>query len=68
MRIGTEHVHHSWDNSLAPVQAVTSGGRIDVAMVDASGGQLTSASVAADVPALDFSLVNPVTGPIEIVG
>lgn len=39
---------------------------LDVA--DASGGQLTSASTAADVGSLDQEKVNPVTGPVHVAG
>ena len=36
--------------------------------VDASGKQLTPASTVADVAALDFDKVNPVTGPVYVDG
>ena len=36
--------------------------------VDASSGQLTKASTAADLAKLDLARVNPVTGPVFIDG
>ncbi len=36
--------------------------------MDASGGQITTASKAADLAHLDFSKVNPVTGPVYVEG
>ena len=37
-------------------------------MIDASGGQLSSASTVDDVDRLDFAEANPVTGPVLIDG
>jgi acetamidase/formamidase len=37
-------------------------------VVDASGGQITRGSTVADVAALDFGRVNPVTGPVYLEG
>jgi acetamidase/formamidase len=68
MRIGSAHLHHVWDNAIAPALEIGSGDRVEVDIVEASGGQLSGASVAADVARLDFSRVNPVTGPIRVAG
>ena len=68
MRIGTEHVHLAWDNSIEPVAEVAPGDPVEVDLLDASGGQLCATSTADDVPGLDFSRVNPVTGPVRVVG
>jgi acetamidase/formamidase len=68
MHIKTPHTHTAWDNSLPPVAVLRPGDEITVSTVDAGNGQLTAGSTAADVPGLDFTRVNPVTGPIRIEG
>lgn len=60
--------HLGWDNSLRPVLTVAPGSTIEFRCIDASGGQLDADSTARDVAALDFSRVNPVTGPVFIDG
>jgi len=65
----TIHKHHlGWDNSFAPVVHVAPGESIEFDVVDAAGGQLSDASSAADIGRLDFSRINPVTGPVYIDG
>jgi acetamidase/formamidase len=66
--IHSHHVHHGWDNSLAPVLEVEPGDVVELEVLDASGGQLTRRSTAADVAVLDFSRINPVTGPVFVQG
>jgi acetamidase/formamidase len=68
MHIKPPHTHTAWDNSLPPVAVLRPGDEITVSTVDAGNGQLTATSTAADVPGLDFTRVNPVTGPIRIEG
>lgn len=62
------HHHFGWDNSIAPAETVAPGSTIEFECLDSSGGQITPDSTVADVPALDFSKVNPVTGPIHVDG
>lgn len=62
------HHHFGWDQSIPPVLTVAPGTTIEFECLDASGGQLTKDSTLADVGALDFSRVNPVTGPVFIDG
>ena len=63
------HNHHfGWDNSIEPIVYVKSGQTIQVDTVDSSGKQLNEKSKINDVKNLDFSKVNPVTGPIFIEG
>jgi acetamidase/formamidase len=65
----TIHQHHlGWDNSFAPAVHVAPGASIEFDVVDAAGGQLSGASSAADIGRLDFSRINPVTGPVHIDG
>jgi amidase len=66
--IHASHHHHGWDNAIAPVLTVAPGSTIQVECQDASGGQLTAASTAADIAGLDFGRINPVTGPVFVDG
>lgn len=60
------HHHHGWDNGLTPVLHVEPGAELELHTIDSSGGQLNADSTAADVGKLDFSKVNPLTGPIYV--
>ena len=63
------HQHHfGWDNANPPVRAVAPGETVEFEVMEASGGQLGPDSTVTDVAALDFGLVNPVTGPVRIDG
>ncbi len=63
------HQHHlGWDNANEPVLTIAPGETVTFDIFDASGGQLGRESTVADVTALDFSKVNPVTGPVRIDG
>ena len=66
--IHSAHHHHGWDNALDPVLSVTPGETILVETVDSSGGQLDAQSGLAELEALDFGKVNPVTSPILVEG
>lgn len=66
--IHRHHHHFGWDNANAPVLAVAPGDTVELATVDSSGGQLSPTSTLADLQALDFAKVNPVTGPVHIDG
>ena len=58
--------HFGWDNSNVPIINAMSGETIEIDTVDSSGSQLSLNSSIEDVRNLDFSKVNPVTGPIFI--
>ncbi|CAM3057443.1 acetamidase/formamidase family protein [Paracoccus nototheniae] len=64
---GAQH-HFGWDNAIAPVQTVAPGSTILFHCQDSSAGQLGPSSSVADVAALDFSKINPVSGPIFVEG
>jgi acetamidase/formamidase len=65
----TIHKNHlGWDNSIAPVARVAPGDSVEFDVSDASGDQLRPSSTVADVATLDFSKVNPVTGPVFVEG
>lgn len=58
--------HFVWDNSIRPVLRVRSQETVLFEVTDASGGQLSAKSTSNDVLNLDFSRVNPVTGPVYV--
>jgi acetamidase/formamidase len=60
--------HFGWDNSIAPVLEIESGEDVELEVRDASGGQLDRSSDESAVAALDFSRVNPVSGPVFVKG
>ncbi len=66
--IHKDHRHYGWDNALEPALTVAPGDTVTFDVPDASGGQLTPASGPEDIAAIDFSRVNPVTGPVRIDG
>jgi len=61
-------VQHAWSRDAEPVLSIASGSLLTVETQDASGGQLTPRSNHHSVAELDFSLVNPVTGPVYVGG
>jgi acetamidase/formamidase len=67
-RVGAEHTATVWDNAAAPVLEIESGETVWLECRDASGGEITPASTAADVPRMDMAKVNPVTGPVYVRG
>jgi acetamidase/formamidase len=60
--------HLGWDNSLTPVIHIAPGESLEFEVADASGGQLSASSSVADIARLDFSRINPVTGPVFLDG
>ena len=62
-----EH-HFGWDNSIQPKVIVSPGTSIEIQTLESSAMQLNINSTVADLIALDFTKVNPVTGPIFIEG
>jgi acetamidase/formamidase len=65
----TIHRHHfGWDNSLPAAVRITPGESLEFEVVDSAAGQLGPLSTVEDVSRLDFSKVNPVTGPVFVEG
>ncbi len=64
---GAQH-HFGWDNTIAPAERVEPGATILFHCHDSSAGQLGPSSTVADVVALDFGKINPVSGPIHVEG
>src|SRR5689334_9486547 len=68
LRLTVEHSHMVWDNSTAPALEVGPGDIVELQVQDASGGQIGRDDNATAVGRLDFSEVNPCTGPVYVEG
>ena len=69
MHLGTDTVHYAWDRALPPVLELDGPtGTVELDLLDSSAGQFDATSTAGSLGALDFSRVNPVTGPILVPG
>jgi acetamidase/formamidase len=66
--IHSVHRHYGWDNSFPPVATVAPGTTLCFECFDAGNGHFGPGSTAADVATLDFTRVNPVTGPVFVDG
>jgi len=60
--------NYAWDNSVEPVLEVEPGDVVELHARDASDGQIGADSDAAAVTGIDFSRVNPVSGPVFVKG
>ncbi|HEU0027321.1 MAG TPA: acetamidase/formamidase family protein [Ktedonobacterales bacterium] len=68
IHVAREQYQFAWDNSIAPIASVPSGGVIEFDLLDASGGQLGPDSTVESIGALDFARVDQVNGPIYVEG
>ena len=62
------HRHLAWDNSRTPAVTAAPGDVVTFQDIDATCGQLTADSTVEDIRSLDFSRVNPISGPVYIDG
>ena len=60
--------NYVWDNSIEPVLEIESGESVELHVRDASDEQIHKGSAVEDVAKLDFSHVNPVSGPVFVKG
>jgi acetamidase/formamidase len=60
--------NYAWDNSIEPALQVHPGDVVELHVRDASDEQIHADSGAEDVAKLDFSHVNPVSGPVFVKG
>jgi acetamidase/formamidase len=67
-QLSTTQSHLVWDNSLEPAAVVAPGDVIELTMREASGGQIDRTSEAQALGRLDFSALNPCTGPVYVTG
>lgn len=68
VHVARDQFHLKWDPAIPPIETVPSGSIVEFDLLDAAGGQLTSASTAADLASLDFDRVDQVNGPIAVEG
>ncbi|MDR7452832.1 MAG: acetamidase/formamidase family protein [Armatimonadota bacterium] len=61
-----DNVHYSWDVGNEPVLTIDSGDTVVVHTRDVSDNQVTPASTAEVIGALDWSRVYPLAGPIGV--
>ena len=66
--IHRHHHHLGWDNANPPALVAAPGDTVEFETVDSSGAQLSPTSTLAELAALDFGKVNPVTGPVLVDG
>jgi acetamidase/formamidase len=60
--------NYVWDNSIEPALEIESGELVELHVRDASDEQIHKGSGVEDVSKLDFSHVNPVSGPVFVKG
>ena len=58
--------NYVWDNSIEPALEIESGESVQLHVRDASDEQIHNGSGVEDVAKLDFSHVNPVSGPVFV--
>lgn len=68
MHLTREASHTTWDPAHPPAVRVAPGAVVELELADASGGQVTQTSTAADIGRLDAAGLNPVTGPVFLEG
>ena len=66
--IHSKQCHLSWNNAHKPQITIAPGDTVTFETIDATSGQLTEHSTVEDIRTLDFSLINPISGPVYIDG
>jgi acetamidase/formamidase len=66
--INRSQLHLKWNNAQKPILTVDSGTTITYDLLDGGHNQLTPESVLADISKFDFSLADPLFGPVSING
>lgn len=66
--LGRETSHQYWDRDLEPALVVDPGSEVTLSLRDGSNGQITRSTEASDLHTLDFSRMDPLTGPIWVSG
>ncbi len=61
-----QHLH--WDNSRRPAITIAPGDTVNFKDIDATSGQMKATSTVEDIRKLDFSLINPIAGPVYMDG
>jgi acetamidase/formamidase len=63
-----ERVHYTWDAANEPVLTIESGDAVVVETRDVTDNQLGPESTSADIAAIDFARLYPLSGPIAVKG
>ena len=63
-----ESTHNRFSATIPPALTVPSGAVVEVHTKEATDGQLTPESTAADVAVVDFDPIHPLTGPVYVEG
>ncbi|RJE27180.1 Acetamidase formamidase [Aspergillus sclerotialis] len=66
VHVRRDHAHLKWSKNIEPVLTVSPGETVTFDAVDSSNGQLGKTSETSIIPSVDFSLVNPVFGPVYV--
>jgi acetamidase/formamidase len=66
--IHSQHHHLTWDNARPPAITIAPGDVVEFKDIDATSRQLTAKSTVQDIRTLDFSLINPIAGPVYVDG
>ena len=66
--LGSEDTHNRWSRTIPPTLRVPSGAVVEIHTKEASDGQITPDTTAADLADLDFGRIHALTGPIFVEG
>ncbi len=66
--LAAENTHNRWSATIPPVLTVPSGAVVEIFTKEASDGQITPETTAADLLQVDFGLIHALTGPIAVEG
>ena len=66
--LGRETSHQFWDRDLSPELILELGAEVSLALRDPSNGQITPDTTAVQLPQLDFTQMDPLTGPLFVEG
>jgi acetamidase/formamidase len=64
--LGAEPTHSVWDRSLQPRLRIDSGDEVQIACVDASGGQVHPGTTTDEYLGIDRTRIHALTGPIWV--
>jgi acetamidase/formamidase len=66
--LGSENTHNRWSATIPPALTVPDGSVVEVHTKEASDGQITPGTAAADLAQVDFDPIHPLTGPVYVEG
>ncbi len=66
--IHRQHQHLAWDNAREPALRIEPGETVEFRDIDATCAQITKDSTVETIATLDFSLINPIAGPVYVEG